>query len=1174
MQNLDISFTSGESSLSVRTFSVEQRMSGLFEVSVVALSPEDDLDLEPLLGSGAAFRLGSTDAGASFRAWSGVVSHAEQLDIDEAGVASYLLRIVPTLWRTTRRRNSRIFQHRSLPEIAVAVLAEWGIDPLLELDPGVFPRLEYRVQYAETDFAFLSRILEEAGVAYSFRDPAPEAADGQTTLVLSTDAHRNEARERGPLLYVGAKEMRRERDALSQVRFAEELRSGRLTVRDYDFRSRPDFQLLAEARATAQREERFELYDYAPGAFLVEAESAGDAGGTRARVDERHARALVNRQLGAARQGRRAVTFRANVLDLAPGVVFTMTGHPRRELGDDARLLAVRQTLEGTRDSQWTITGQAVLADEPFRPALVTPRPRIPGVQSAIVVGPAGEEIHTDEYGRVRVQFHWDREGQRDNQSSCFLRVSQSWASRGYGSLSIPRVGDEVLVGFFEGDPDQPVIVGRVHNSAARVPYALPAHKTRSTWRSESSPGGEGWNEIMFEDQKGRELLYLHAERDLERVVNQAETVSIGAALRTSIGAGETRDVAADQAVHVGGSRSARVDGTETLSVGEALKLDLGGGTGATITRDKRIVFTTGEASIVLDGPNIYLDGKACVRITGGEVVAVAGGEVHVDGGPNVYLNASAASPPGVTALDEAADLAAGFELPETEHEQLFSRLLSMPVEAPGAAPEALVLPAHVDLQLTAQRAQALTGIAQLEAKVLDKVELAKVKLKALGENLVPRVEKARAEINAFIEKLRGQIEKVKAEAAARIAELKAHAKALWAPIQARIDLAKEMVARVQKAYADVKARIDEVTTRVRTLVSDIKQRITDLKNDVKARFDDLRKRALAIRDEAKHIVDEVKADIQHAKDQWKQLVADVKKTIDDAKTHIKNIVADLKDHNHSLAQRFQAAFGEGKALFGDAKADTAKVGADGHAIIDDAKSEAKQVKQDVGQVVADAKALPKEAVKDVKDTVAEVKSKAKDTADEVKATAADVKTQAKGAADDVKSAASDLKGDAKQLLGGASSDPGKQSGDVVAFAHKGKLPSGAGAAPLSLPQAGAGSLGGVGGLGGPSAAPTPGSAIVTRPGAFGGDSVARAVNGTDGATFLQSPSEGQLMVLRTQASVPISPSTLTSHVVEHQMNGMPSSDAFAAVLKDHGYAVYERPWDSTGGEFLQKAVL
>ena len=214
------------------------------------------------------------------------------------------------------------------------------------------------------------------------------------------------------------------------------------------------------------------------------------------------------------------------MLDLSPGVVFQITGHPRHELAGDARLLVVRQTIAGELQGSWSITGEAVLAAEAYRPPIVTPKPRVHGLQSAIVVGPPGEEIHTDEYGRVRVQFHWDREGARDEKSSCFLRVSQGWASRGFGALAIPRIGDEVLVGFFEGDPDQPVIVGRVHNSAARVPYALPVNKTRSTWRSESTPGGGGHNEITFEDQKGKELLHLHAERDLERVVKNCESAT------------------------------------------------------------------------------------------------------------------------------------------------------------------------------------------------------------------------------------------------------------------------------------------------------------------------------------------------------------------------------------------------------------------------------------------------------------------------------------------------------------------------------------------------------------------------------------------------------------------------------------------------------------------------
>jgi type VI secretion system secreted protein VgrG len=1175
VQNIELSFASSDPSLLVRSFSVELRMSGLFEIAIVATSADDDVDLDALLGSGATFRLGSTDLGASYRAFTGVVSHAEQVEIDAAGVATYFLRIVPALWRTTRRRNNRIFQHRSLPEIAIAVLAEWGIEPVIELSLPSFPRLEYRVQYAETDFAFVSRTLEEAGIAYAFRDPDQGADGAQTALVFSTDAHKGEPRANGPLTYVPGKEVKFPKDAAFHVRFIDEIRSGRLTIRDYDFRSRPDFQLIAEARAGLPLEERFELYDYAPGAFLIEPD-----GGRAARTDEKHAKALAARHLAATRQGKRAIAFKTNVLDLAPGQVFSLLGHPRRELGPNARLLAVKQTIEGAADGQWTVTGHAVLADEPYRPHLVTPKPRIPGLQSALVVGPPGEEIHTDEFGRVRVQFHWDREGKRDNQSSCFLRVSQAWASRGFGLLALPRVGDEVLVAFFEGDPDQPVIVGRVHNSAASVPYPLPANKTRSAWRSESSPGGGGHNEIMFEDQKGKELVYLHAERDLEHVVKHAETRSIGASLKTTIGAEESREVASDQVITVGGNRVSRVEGTEVISVGESFSLDLGGGTGATVTKDKKIVLTTGEASIVLDGPNIFLDGQAAVRLSGGDVVAIAGGEVHVDGKPNVYLNAEGAGAPGVASLSPAEEVEASTQEDEEPEVKAFSKMLSSPVEEPGAAPEALKVPAHIEQQLEALRNKAMAKAEELVEAVKDKVELAKDKLKKVGENIVPLVEKARAEAYMRIEQLRGFVEKVKAEAAAKILEIEAQAKQIWsqvqgkidavkAQVQAKIDQAKAMVDRAKQAYESVKARIDEAKQRVRQLVTDIKTRITDLKNEAKAKFDELRKKAIEVRNEAQHVIDEVKSAIEHAKVQFKQLVTDVKTTIDHAKQHVHDIVADLKNGNLSLKDRLKAAFGDAKELWSDGKADIATVKGDATSLVNDAKANVAQIKADAQKTLADAKNLPKEAIQDAKDLAADAKAKAKDTVAEVKSTVDDLKQQAKGATQDVKDAASDLKQEAQDLFNfkkapappqppGSPSNPVPFANKVQAAAQQGG--TGSGLNPFAAPAQ-------------QGAAEAPKSIIVTKPGALGGESVAKAVNGTGGATFLQSPNEGQLMIMRTQASIPLSSQQLTTNVVEHQMNGMSSSDAFAAVLKEHGYAVYERPWDSAG-QFIQKAVL
>lgn len=184
--------------------------------------------------------------------------------------------------------------------------------------------------------------------------------------------------------------------------------------------------------------------------------------------------------------------------------------------------------MEGTPEGEWTMSGRAVFTDEPYRPPQRTPKPRVEGVQSARVVGPLGQEIHTDEFGRVRVQFPWDREGKNDDNSSCWIRVSQGWAGTGYGMMMIPRIGQEVLVGFLAGDPDQPIVVGRVYNAKQAVPYKLPEHKTRSTWKSDSSSGSDGFNEIMFEDLKGQELVWEQAQRNRRRLVKKDETITIG----------------------------------------------------------------------------------------------------------------------------------------------------------------------------------------------------------------------------------------------------------------------------------------------------------------------------------------------------------------------------------------------------------------------------------------------------------------------------------------------------------------------------------------------------------------------------------------------------------------------------------------------------------------------
>lgn len=1211
-QNLELSFASKETSLSVRSFSVEHPASGLFEIGVIAASPLDDLDLDAFVGLGASFRLGASPTGAA-RAWTGICAHMEQVEAESAGLSTYYLRIVPALWRATRRKNNRVFQHLTLPEIASVVLGEWGIVPVLELDASSFPRFEYRVQYAETDFAFLSRILEEAGVTYVFRDPDPGAntkEEPETKLILSTDLDRHDARLGGPILFFNGNNPPADQEIISSVKLAQEVRAGRLTLRDYDFRSRPDLELIAEARTLSAIEDKLEVYDYVPGAFLVEPEIAG------ARIDEKESKALAARKLASIRRARRAVSYRATVLDLAPGTVFAITGHPRMDL-DKRRLLTVRQSIEGRRDGEWTITGQAVFADEPYRPALKTPKPSIPGLQSALVVGPAGSEIHTDEHGRVRVQFHWDREGKRNEQSSCFLRVSQAWAGRGFGVQAVPRVGDEVLVGFFEGDPDQPVVVGRVHNSASRTPMSLPEQKSQSTWKSESTPGGGGWNEITFDDDKGRERVYMRAERDLERLVRQDESVTIGGSIETRIGASESRSVAVDQTLSIGGNRTSHVAASETISVGESYHLEIGdGGTGVAITSDKRIVLTTGQASIVLDGPNIYFDGQASVRLSAGELMSLSGAEVHVDGKPNVYLNSTSASPPGVLDLSQITSGITSFSLPFTPEEEKLSQLLETPVELPGEAPDAIVLPAYIEEQLRTARDKIEHGIEQIEGAVKDRIAMVedavKGKLEALKENLVPRVEAARAEAYALINSLRAKIEAVKAEAAARIAELKAKVEQIKAAVEAKIQEVRDKVesikAQARAAVDRIKQRIEEIRAQARAVIDGIKQRIADARAQAKAIFDDLRKKAIAVRDKVQSEIDAVKATIQSVKDQVKQTVGQIKDAIEQTKQQIKDTVAAVKNEIETVKTEAKQLLGEIKGFPKEVKAEIKKE-------VQEVKAAFKETKQEVKDLFnstkSEIKAEAKEIKQEVKDTVKEAKDAWNATKGEIKADAKEIKQEVKDVLKEAKDAGKSAQAEAKDAVqqgkdavkelsspkmlpppgspipGGNAAQQALKSGsplDKVVNAGNAAQGQGQGQpnpygsmkSPMHALQDTAGRQS-ASGLSGAlaSSAPAPQSAIVTRAGGFGGEGMARAVNGNTGATFLQSPSEGQLMVMRTQASLPLSPADISARVVDHQMNGLSTGDAFAGALRDHGYVLYERPWDSeAGGEFLKKAVL
>jgi type VI secretion system secreted protein VgrG len=587
--NVAVSFQSGVE-LFVTHFAVEEHLSAAFLIQLDASGPAD-IDPRGIVGRGVVFAIQGL---GGRRVWTGVCTRITQTQRMTGSSSAYAVTIGPALWLLSRRSNYRAYQNLSVPEIAQSLLAEWGISPILRLDLAAYPKLEYRVQYGETDYNFLRRQLAEAGISFSFAcSEDKESKVEETRLVLSDAIEHSEPRAQSLPFVVDSGLSNRE-EQVAELTVTSEVRPGHITLRDHDFR-RPMYGLFGQQTTKVEPESLLEQYVYEPGVSAA----AGKADGSTPVADQPLAYRQTDgvattraRLLGESlRPGGLAMHFTTSAVDLAPGMVIKVTGHAHPAVSSEKGLLVVEAWHSGAREGEWSHTVLAVPATDPFRPPqaalssrgqdhtgdpdifaipLVPQKPHVAGIESAIVAGPKGEEIHVDELGRVRVRFHWDREDHGDQSSSCWVRVSQASAGAGFGTTFLPRVGQEVLVAFVGGDPDLPVVVGRVHSPTSPAPFILPKHKTRSGIRTTSSPGGRGFNEIMLDDAKGHEIVSLRAERDL-----------LMAALH-------------DRTAHVG-----KIDATVA---GKALRLFIADSATGIELSDGKIVLTTGEASIVLEG--------------------------------------------------------------------------------------------------------------------------------------------------------------------------------------------------------------------------------------------------------------------------------------------------------------------------------------------------------------------------------------------------------------------------------------------------------------------------------------------------------------------------------------------------------------------------------------------
>ncbi|MGB5600568.1 MAG: type VI secretion system tip protein VgrG, partial [Thiothrix litoralis] len=491
----------GADTLVLRSVVVREELARLPSMQAELLSLKEDIPFEDLLGTNATISLKLSDG---TRFFNGYITSIAQTG-NQGSFAVYEAIIHPWLWFLTRTTDCRIFQNQTVPDIIKAVFRDLGYTDFKEKLSNTYSVWDYCVQYRETDFNFISRLLEQEGIYYYFTQE-----DGRHELILADgySSHQPITAPSSIPFYPPDEAVVRKEASCTHWHVAKQVLPGKYMLNDFDFK-RPRASLrsshaIPRSHAIAD----YEVYDY-PGEY-----TQIDAGNSyaRTRIEELHT-------------GYEQASGQSDVRTLLAGGLFTLAEHPRDDQNREYLLTAVTHTLHSdVFEGQTTTSGQHLYSNHftgidsktPFRPARITPKPHIRGPQTAIVVGPAGEEIYTDEHGRVKLQFHWDRYGKSDENSSCWVRVSQVWAGKNWGAMHIPRIGQEVIVEFLEGDPDHPIITGRVYNGEQIPPYGLPANKTQSGIKSRSSQGGSGanFNEIRMEDKKGAEQLYIHAEKN------------------------------------------------------------------------------------------------------------------------------------------------------------------------------------------------------------------------------------------------------------------------------------------------------------------------------------------------------------------------------------------------------------------------------------------------------------------------------------------------------------------------------------------------------------------------------------------------------------------------------------------------------------------------------------
>lgn len=649
VQDSDIEFSL------VKLSGVEE-VSTVFSIEIELVSKQPDIQLNALIGKAAAVTLmdQTGDENEQTRYIHGIISAAH---IGEEGVrqSSYQVTLVPKIWLLNHRLNSRIYQFATTRQIIDSLLVEqeYQADEYRFDLTRIYEPRDYCVQYRESDLNFIERLLEEEGIHYYF-----EHAEDKHMIVFSDSSMSSPyLSSDSEIPYFHHAQGAVSEQHIFRFQYAEAMRPGKVSLRDFNFK-KPNLDLTEDDQH--QQDSALEIYDY-PSQFM----------------DAERGEHLTNVRLEAANRKRQVVMAESDVNRCLPGYSFAVSDVDRDSLNGEYFIARVEhdcaqpQVLETgatTEGSRYTNKLKLIAMANPFRPKICADKvPFIQGAQTATVTGPVGEEIYTDEHGRVKVQFHWDREGGFNEHSSCWVRVSQNSAGGAFGSMFLPRIGEEVIVDFLEGNPDRPIITGRVYHGHNMPPYALPEHKTKSTIKTISSKGGDGFNEIRFEDKKGDEELFLHAEKDLDQRTLDTHKQWVGNEHHLLVEQNEYREFYNEEHALTKGNYHREVKQNYNHSIAPNHHTQIGksgyqhAGSNSDWKGGQKILFEAGSEILIKAGGSTIKINPAGVSVNGAAVNLNGGG----GGGGAASASPVAPQPPLEADLDQAGFVTEGKEAAE-----------------------------------------------------------------------------------------------------------------------------------------------------------------------------------------------------------------------------------------------------------------------------------------------------------------------------------------------------------------------------------------------------------------------------------------------------------------------------------------------------------------------------